>query len=112
MKYSDEQRIKKILYYAEELIQYDKRHNVSRDVIIEDHDIQWAITTPLYNIGEQAYLLTQEFKDKTPQIQWNLIAGLRHRLVHNYEGTNWEIIADVVFDEIPVLIKQLQDILK
>ena len=40
MKYSDKQRIKKILYFAEELIQYNKRHNVSRDTIKEDHDIQ------------------------------------------------------------------------
>ncbi len=112
MKYSDKQRIKKILYFAEELIQYNKRHNVSRDTIKEDHDIQWAITTPLFNIGEQAYLLTREFKDKNPQIQWNLIAGLRHRLVHDYDATNWEIIADVVFNEIPVLIKQLQNLAK
>ncbi len=112
MKYSDEQRIEKILDYAEKLIQYVKEHNVSRDIIKEDYGVQWAITTPLYNIGEHAYLITQEFKDKTPQIQWSLIAGLRHRLVHDYDGTNWEIIADVVLNEIPVLIKQLQDVLK
>ena len=37
-----------------------------------------------------------------------MIAGLRHRLVHDYDGTNWNIIADVVFEELPILIEQLR----
>ena len=36
------------------------------------------------------------------------IAGLRHRLVHDYDGTNWNIISEVVFEELPILIKQLE----
>ena len=34
-------------------------------------------------------------------------AGLRHRLVHDYDGTNWNIIAEVVFEELPVLVEQI-----
>nr|WP_315410072.1 HepT-like ribonuclease domain-containing protein [uncultured Selenomonas sp.] len=37
-----------------------------------------------------------------------MIAGLRHRLVHDYDGTNWNIISDVVFEELPILIEQLR----
>ena len=37
-----------------------------------------------------------------------MISGLRHRLVHDYDGTNCYIIADVVFEELPVLIKELE----
>lgn len=37
-----------------------------------------------------------------------MISGLRHRLVHDYDGTNWNIIADVVLEELPVLIKEMQ----
>lgn len=40
-----------------------------------------------------------------------MIAGLRHRLIHDYEGTNWNIIADVVFEELPDLIKQLEELI-
>ena len=36
-----------------------------------------------------------------------MIAGLRHRLVHDYDGTNWNIIAEVVFEELPVLVEQI-----
>lgn len=38
-----------------------------------------------------------------------MIAGLRHRLVHDYEGTNWNIIVEVVFDEIPILIEKMEE---
>ncbi len=39
------------------------------------------------------------------------ISGLRHRLIHDYDGTNWNIIVDVVFEELPVLIAQLEKLI-
>ena len=39
------------------------------------------------------------------------MAGLRHRLVHDYDGTNWNIIADVVFEDLPELITKLKEFL-
>lgn len=35
-----------------------------------------------------------------------MISGLRHRLVHDYEGTNWQMIVEVVFEDIPALLVQ------
>lgn len=110
MKYSDTQRIDKILEYSDMLLEYVKSNNLTRRIIEDDHIVQWTITTPLYNIGEHAYNLTKEFKEKTPQIQWNLISGLRHRLVHDYDGTNWEVIWDIIQVEIPELVNQLEQI--
>lgn len=55
MKYSDEQHIEKILEYAEKLMQYIEQNNIDRAIIEETYSVQWAITTPLYNIGEHAY---------------------------------------------------------
>ena len=34
-----------------------------------------------------------------------MISGLRHRLVHDYDGTNWQMIVEVVFEDIPALSK-------
>ena len=73
--------------------------------------MQWLVTTPLYNIGEQAYRITDEFKEQHSEIEWNMIAGLRHRLVHDYDGTNWNIIVEVVFDELPLLVEKIEKIL-
>lgn len=37
-----------------------------------------------------------------------MISGLRHRLVHDYEGTNCQMIVEVVFEDIPALLVQLE----
>ena len=110
MKYSDMQRVEKILEYAEDLTQYVKNSGITREQVENNRIVQWTITTPLYNIGEHAYNLTKEFKEKTPQVQWNLISGLRHRLVHDYDGTNWEMIWDIIQIEIPELIRQIENL--
>jgi len=70
--------------------------------------LQWLVTTPLYNIGEHVYNLSNDYKQAHRDIQWSMISGLRHRLVHDYDGTNWNIIAAVVFEELSVLIEALQ----
>ena len=104
MKYSDEQRIQKLYEYASKLHQYIEGHHISHEAVLSDFALQWLITTPLYNIGEQAYYLSSEYKALYDDIPWYMIAGLRHRLVHDYDGTNWNVIVEVVFDEIPVLL--------
>lgn len=111
MKYSDAQRVAKISFYAVKLHEYIIDNKITKDALLTNIHIQWLVTTPLYNIGEQAYYLTDAFKEEHDNVEWNMIAGLRHRLIHDYEGTNWNIIADVVFEEIPVLIDEVQKLI-
>lgn len=110
MKYSDEQRINKIYDYASKLSKYINDKNIKKENLLDDYSLQWLVTTPLYNIGEHSYYISDEFKQQHNDIEWNMIAGLRHRLVHDYDGTNWNIIVDVVFDEIPILIEKIKEI--
>lgn len=108
MKYSDEQRIKKIYENAIKLYEYIVSNNIKKEDLLTNLPLQWLVTTPLYNIGEHVYNLSEEYKKAHSGIQWTMVSGLRHRLVHDYDGTNWNIIADVVFEEIPVLIEELK----
>ncbi|MCI9369118.1 MAG: DUF86 domain-containing protein [Lachnospiraceae bacterium] len=108
MKYSDEQRIKKIYETALKLNEYITENNIKKEDLLTEIHLQWLVTTPLYNIGEHVYNLSSEYKKTHSEIQWSMISGLRHRLVHDYDGTNWNIIVEVIFDELPVLIEQLK----
>lgn len=36
-----------------------------------------------------------------------MMAGLRHRLIYDNDGTNLNIIVEVVFDKLPVLIEEV-----
>ena len=111
MKYSDQQRVQKIYDNAIKLHDYIRENHVSKEDLLKELSLQWLVTTPLYNIGEHVYNLSKDYKEAHHEIQWAMISGLRHRLVHDYDGTNWNIIADVVFDELPILITQLKDLL-
>ncbi len=51
-------------------------------------------------------IFLNKYKEAYNEIQWVMIAGLRHRLIHDYDVTNWNIIANVIFEELPVLIVQ------
>jgi len=62
----------------------------------------------LYNIGEHAYYLSDEYKDKHEQIPWVKISGLRHRLVHGYEDTNWEIVNNIIFNILPGFLEDVK----
>ncbi len=108
MKHSDQQRVQKIYEKAVELTEYIVEHQIKKEDLLTEKPLQWLVTTPLYNIGENVYQLSNEYKDAHNEVQWAMIAGLRHRLVHDYDGTNWNIIADVVLDELPALIEQLK----
>ena len=91
MKHSDQQRVNKIYEYASKLNRYVKDNNITREALLTDFSLQWLVTTPLYNIGEHAYNLSAEYKAK-----------------HDDVGTSWEMIAEVVFDDIPALLIQLE----
>lgn len=65
----------------------------------------------MYNIGEQVYKISNELKKENPEITWSMVSGLRHRLVHDYEGINWTIIVEVVFDEMGKFIDSIQKLI-
>ena len=118
MKKSDTERIKKIVSTWEALQKQIKEHSITKHQLLNDEfsqwavtTPQWAVTTPLYNIGEQVYKISDEMKREHPEIIWSVVAGLRHRLVHDYEGINWSIIVDVIFDEMNDFVKSIKKFL-
>ena len=108
MKYSDQQRIAKMRETAEKLLRYVSEENITPDRIFAEETVQWTVTTPLYNIGEHAANLTEDFKSQHPDIPWVKIAGLRHRLVHHYEDTNWTVICAIIYDVLPPFLDALK----
>lgn len=105
---SDTERIKKIIRTWNSLQNQIKEHNITKELLLIDEFSQWAVTTPLYNIGEQVYKLSNELKKQNPEIPWSVVSGLRHRLVHDYEGINWSVIVEVVFDEMGEFIASIE----
>lgn len=38
------------------------------------------------------------------------IAGLRHRLIHHYEDTNWTVICAIIYDVLPKFLEELKQL--
>ena len=112
MTISDKERLKKIIKTWDSLQKQMEEHHITRDVLLNDEFSQWAVTTPLYNIGEQVYMLSADFKKANSDIPWSVVSGLRHRLVHDYEGINWSIIVEVVFDEMGDFVNSIEKLIK
>lgn len=53
MKKSDVERLKKIVRTWDALSRELEAREITRELLMEDEFAQWAVTTPLYNIGEQ-----------------------------------------------------------
>lgn len=111
MKISDYDRLKKIINTWEKLNNEIEQRGITKDKLLNDEFMQWAITTPLYNIGEHTYNLSKEFKEQHPEQPWSLVSGLRHRLVHDYEGINWSIIVEVVFEDMKPFVENVKSII-
>ena len=77
MKYSDAQRLEKICTTTKKLLDYLSQEEITPAIVMEQEPVRWAITTPLYNIGEQAYHLSDTFTTAHPDIPWAKISGLR-----------------------------------
>lgn len=111
MNQPDSVRLRKIIDMAGKLLDYIRENRITEEDILSSYTVQWTITTPLYNIGEHTYHLSPELKAAHDEVPWSQIAGMRHRLVHQYEDTNWSIISYVVFHELEPYMNQLTDIL-
>lgn len=111
MKKSDTERIKKIVSTWDALKRQIDEHSITKEQLLYDEFSQWAVTTPLYNIGEQVYKISDETKKQNPQIIWSVVSGLRHRLVHDYEGINWSIIVDVIFNEMEEFVNDVKKLI-
>lgn len=112
MKKSDNERSKKIIDIWSSLQLQIKEHSITKENLLNDEFLQWAVTTPLYNIGEQVYKISDDTKKQYPDIIWSIVAGLRHRLVHDYEGINWSIIVEVIFDEMDDFVNSIKQIIE
>jgi len=58
-------------------------------------------------IGEAAGRLSDQARAEFPQFDWSAMTGMRHRLVHDYGRTDYEIVWDVVQNKLPELRDEL-----
>ncbi len=86
--------------------------DLSYEQFLEDKKTQDAVVRNLEIIGEAAKNISEELKKKYPQIRWKELAGVRDKLIHHYFGVNFDIVWNIVKQELPDVLSQLEEILK
>jgi uncharacterized protein with HEPN domain len=77
-----------------------------------DEDAQDVILRRLTVIGEAAARLSGELRTRYPGIPWKKAIALRNRLTHAYFGVDWSIVWKTVQEDIPMLRRQIVEILR
>lgn len=74
--------------------------------------IQSAVIRQIEIIGEATKQISQSIKRKYHRIPWRDIAGMRDKLIHGYFGVDIDAVWDTIQDDIPVLEKNIAQILE
>ena len=85
---------------------------LSKDHFLKNQEKQYAVMRALEIIGEATKNIPQSFRHKYPDISWREIAGTRDKLIHLYFGINLDLVWKVIREDIPVLKKQIQEVLE
>ena len=96
----------KMIEYIEKAIEYTKGYTF--EAFCNDAKTIDATVFAISQIGE----LVKNISKETNNIEWNMIKGLRNRIVHDYEGISLKSIWYVINNDIIDLKECVQIILK
>lgn len=102
----DKGRIEHILQAIDNIARFTE--GVTYDMFLTDDILYYAIVKNIEIIGEAAYMISKEFKESHPEIEWNIMVRMRHVLVHGYYQLEKTEIWNTAMMDIPPL-RQLME---
>lgn len=89
---------------------YTRAMNFER--FVADEKTVDAVIRNFEIIGEAATQMSGDFKEKTPQVDWYKLVGLRNRIIHEYFGIDHAIIWKIIQENLEALEKEIRMLLK
>lgn len=86
-------------------------HGKSRKDLDRDRLLNLALVRLLEIIGEAANRIPKEDQARHPQIPWPQIVSLRNRLIHGYDSVDFDILWQIITQDLPPLIATLEAII-
>ena len=90
----------------------DKISVITQEDFNKNEDVKEVICFNLFQIGELANGLSEEFVKEYSGIPWKQIIGMRHRIVHGYDTINLDIVWNTAVDSIPLLKEYCNNIIE
>ena len=103
---SDRKYLADMLEYARKAVAIST--GVTTERFVADDTLQLALAHLVQIVGEAANRTDAETRAAVPDVAWAQIIGMRHRLVHDYGNINYDVVWDVVTNDLPPLIATLE----
>lgn len=77
-----------------------------------DRMLNLSLVRLLEIVGEAAGRVPTEERSKYPQIPWLELVGLRNRLIHGYDQVDFDVLWQIVTQDLPQLVTELEKIVE
>jgi uncharacterized protein with HEPN domain len=82
----------------------------TRQDLDRDRKLNLSLVRLLEIVGEAANRIPKQERDRYPDIPWSEIVGLRNRLIHGYDEVDFDILWQIVTQDLPPLVTALEKI--
>ena len=106
-KLSDLECLEKIIYHAQWLKECFSDVD-DENIFVNDRRMTDIGSFNVSQIGEYVCKIDDNILKKYPEIPWNHIMGMRHRIVHDYDGVNNLKVWDVIITGLDPLIETVE----
>ena len=105
----DSQRLHHILEAIDEIQTYTA--STDFNAFIANSMMRFACIKQIEIIGEAANSITQETRSTFNDLEWKQIIGIRHILVHEYFGVDFDLLWQVIINDLPQLKERVKNII-
>lgn len=82
--------------------------DMTKEAFLADEKTSDAVAKNFEVIGEAASRLPLSFRSEHPSIEWVKVIGLRHRIVHDYFGVDFELLWAIIESDLSHLKHSIQ----
>ena len=97
--YRDDSRVRHMLDAMKRIVEMCR--DLNRAQLRMHEDKTEIILFNLMVLGEASNNISREFAAKNPDVDWRGLAGVRHKIVHDYADIDFDTIWDILQNDIP-----------
>ena len=109
-KIKDRGRLEHILSSIDIILNNKNRYEY--EDVINDPIVFYGFVKHVEIIGEAVYMLTKEFRETHTEVEWDVIEGMRHVLVHGYYKIKPNQLWNTIENDIPKLKPLIESYIK
>ena len=103
--YRDASRVRHMLDALRQISELSK--GLVREQMGLHEGVSERILFNLVILGEAANHISREYADKHPVVDWRGIAGIRHKIVHDYAEIDFDTVWDILKNDIPAALDRV-----